>query len=99
MNCVSPDLVYRRWQRSIHGRPDAGGTVVAGRPGVPVVTVLDGHPSALAWVGSMLGVRARPLGVTRYGESGTRDQLYREFQIDARAIAATCRAALARPPE
>lgn len=99
VNCVSPDLVYRRWQKAIHGQRDPGGPVVAGRPGVPVVTVLDGHPSALAWVGSMLGVRAWPLGVTRYGESGTRQELYREFQIDARAIAMTCRAALATPAE
>ncbi|MDP9225805.1 MAG: hypothetical protein M3P18_18585 [Actinomycetota bacterium] len=66
----------------------------AGRPGGPIITVLDGHPSALAWVGSMQGVRAWPLGVSHYGESGTRDELYRQHGIDATSIAATCRTAL-----
>jgi pyruvate dehydrogenase E1 component len=58
------------------------------------VTVLDGHPLALAWVGSMLGVHALPLGVTQYGQSGTPAELYREFGIDSDAIAAACFAAL-----
>jgi pyruvate dehydrogenase E1 component len=83
-NCLSPDLVYRSWQSGVH----AGRLPTRGR--APVVTVLDGHPSALAWVGSMLGVRGLPLGVTQYGQSGEPADLYREFKIDAEAIAAAC---------
>ncbi len=82
VNCLSPDLVYRAW----HSRRNAGGPPARGR--MPVVTVLDGHPSALAWVGSMLGVPCVPLGVTGYGQSGAPAELYREFGIDAEAIAA-----------
>jgi pyruvate dehydrogenase E1 component len=87
-NCLSPDLVYRSWQ---------AGVATGRRPGrgeAPVVTVLDGHPLALAWVGSMLGVQSLPLGVTQYGQSGTPAELYREFGIDSDAIAAACFAAL-----
>ena len=65
-----------------------------GRGEAPLVTVVDGHPSALAWVGSMLGVRGLPLGVTDFGQSGDRDDLYREARIDADAIAAACFAAI-----
>ncbi|HEX6548797.1 MAG TPA: pyruvate dehydrogenase [Candidatus Dormibacteraeota bacterium] len=78
-NCVSPDLVFRAWRR---------GAVAAGSN--PVVTVLDGHPLALGWVGSALGVRCQALGVTEYGQSGTPADLYREFGIDAEAIAEAC---------
>jgi pyruvate dehydrogenase E1 component len=63
-----------------------------------VVSVIDGHPSALSWVGSMLGVRAWPLGVTRYGESGTRADLYRDHGIDAASIRRAAQAALADRP-
>jgi len=74
LSCVSPDLVFRAWSSW------------AGRGGPPVVTVLDGHPSALAWVGAMLGVRGEALGVTGFGQWGTPADLYREFGIDAEAI-------------
>ena len=91
VNCVSPDLVYRRWQAGVHvGR----WTNARDRPHLPVVTVMDGHPSALAWIGSMLGVQAWPLGVTRFGESGTVRELYGAAQIDSEAICAACFAAL-----
>jgi pyruvate dehydrogenase E1 component len=98
VNCVSPDLVYRRWQSSARrGIGDGPGTLPA-RGRTPVVSVIDGHPSALSWVGSMLGVRAWPLGVTRYGESGTRADLYRDHGIDAASIRRAAQAALADRP-
>jgi len=91
INCVSPDLVYRRWQSGVNAGRWAP---LHERPLAPVVTVLDGHPSALAWVGSMLGVQAWPLGVTRFGQSGSVTDLYREAQIDIEAISLACFAAL-----
>jgi pyruvate dehydrogenase E1 component len=87
-NCLSPDLVYRSWQAGVAAGRHPG------RGEAPVVTVLDGHPLALAWVGSMLGVHSLPLGVTQYGQSGTPAELYREFGIDSDAIATACFAAL-----
>jgi pyruvate dehydrogenase E1 component len=91
VNCISPDLVYRRWQAGVHA---GDWPPPHERPRIPVVTVLDGHPSALAWIGSMLGVQAWPLGVTRFGESGNVPDLYRTAQIDADAISIACFAAL-----
>lgn len=85
-NCVSPDRAYRSWQTHVlDGLDRSAGTFA--QSGAPVVTVLDGHPSALAWVGSALGVRSYPLGVTGYGQSGLPSDLYREFRIDHDSIA------------
>ena len=84
-NCVSPGLIYRNWQRSVHSALDHL-TAVTGAGMAPVVTVLDGHPSALAWVGSMLGVRSYPLGVTDFGQSGLPHELHRHFLIDHESI-------------
>jgi pyruvate dehydrogenase E1 component len=53
-----------------------------------IVTVLDGHPATLAWLGSVAGHRVRPLGVEHFGQSGSVDELYRAYGLDSRAIAA-----------
>ena len=60
----------------------------------PVVTVVDGHPHSLAWIGSALNTRTLPLGVTNFGQSGSTSELYREYEIDAASIVAACFAAL-----
>ena len=62
--------------------------------GVPVVTVVDGHPHSLAWLGGALNTRVLPLGVTGFGQSGTPSDLYREYEIDAESIMAACFGAL-----
>ena len=65
-----------------------------------LVTVLDGHPATLAWLGSSGGCRVYPLGVDRFGQSGDIPDLYREYQLDAAAIidraALACRDRLRR---
>ena len=60
----------------------------------PLVTVADGHPLALAWLGSALGSPTYPLGVTRYGQSGSPPELYQEYEIDVPSIMAACFGAL-----
>jgi pyruvate dehydrogenase E1 component len=92
-NCVSPDRSYRAWQSHVHGGLDQS-VGLYGDQSFPVVTVLDGHPSALAWVGSALGVRSYPLGVVGYGQSGTPEDLYRQFRIDHDSIALAAFSAL-----
>ncbi|MER8524199.1 transketolase [Mesorhizobium sp. M0644] len=52
-----------------------------------IVTVADGHPAALSWLGSVYGHRTRSLGVEHFGQSGTIGDLYRHFGIDANSIA------------
>ncbi|MCX7303542.1 MAG: transketolase, partial [Hyphomicrobiales bacterium] len=73
--------------------------LLAGLPShCAIVTVADGHPAALAWLGSVYGNRTRSLGVEHFGQSGTIDDLYRHFGIDANSIAtAGDRMATGRP--
>lgn len=51
-----------------------------------LITVTDGHPATLAWIGSVKGHQTAPLGVEHFGQTGTISDLYRHFQIDADAI-------------
>ena len=56
-------------------------------PHCTLVTVLDGHPATLAWLGSVRGHAARALGVEHFGQTGMIQDLYRAYGIDANAIA------------
>jgi pyruvate dehydrogenase E1 component len=51
-----------------------------------IVTVIDGHPAALGWLGSVRGHRVEALGVEQFGQTGTIADLYRHYGIDANAI-------------
>jgi pyruvate dehydrogenase E1 component len=53
-----------------------------------IVSVLDGHPTTLAWLGAVQGHRVRPLGVEHFGQTGSIEDLYRHYGIDAHAIIA-----------
>ncbi|MBV8764783.1 MAG: transketolase [Hyphomicrobiales bacterium] len=55
-------------------------------PHCGLVTVIDGHPATLAWLGSVMGHRTRSLGVEHFGQTGTISDLYRHYGIDAQAI-------------
>jgi pyruvate dehydrogenase E1 component len=51
-----------------------------------LVTVHDGHPAALSWLGAVAGQRIVPLGVREFGQSGDVPDLYRVCGIDEDAI-------------
>jgi pyruvate dehydrogenase E1 component len=51
-----------------------------------LVTVLDGHAAALSWIGAVGGHRIIPLGVERFGQSGSIPDLYKRYGLDADAI-------------
>ena len=55
-------------------------------PHAGLVTVLDGHPATLSWLGSVGRHRVLPLGVTRFGQSGDVQDLYHAYELDADAI-------------
>jgi pyruvate dehydrogenase E1 component len=90
----SPDRLYKDWQTSVTA-PIRGH---ASRPshlarllnpderGLPVVTVIDGSSHALAFVGSALRTKNVPLGVDRFGQTGSQPEVYAEYEIDAEAI-------------
>jgi pyruvate dehydrogenase E1 component len=63
-----------------------------------LVTVLDGHPATLGWLGAVAGHRVHALGVEHFGQTGTIAGLYERYGIDANAIVAAAEAvAPARP--
>jgi pyruvate dehydrogenase E1 component len=62
-----------------------------------LVTVIDGHPATLSWLGAVARHRVYPLGVEHFGQSGDIPDLYRVYGLDADAILdAAARACLER---
>ena len=103
---TSADRLYAGWtaaQRAREGDfPAARSHIERLLTAVPqhcgLVTVLDGHPATLGWLGSVHGHRARSLGVEQFGQTGMISELYREAGIDAAAIVAAAQGlAPARP--
>jgi pyruvate dehydrogenase E1 component len=52
----------------------------------PLVTVLDGHPHTLAFLATINRVPHAALGVARFGQSGSIEDLYRDNGIDTDSI-------------
>jgi pyruvate dehydrogenase E1 component len=63
-------------------------------PDAGLVTVVDGHPGSLAWLGAVAGHRVQSLGVEHFGQAGDIDDLHRVYGIDADAILDACAAVL-----
>jgi pyruvate dehydrogenase E1 component len=106
LSLSSPDRLYHDWRGSRveaveHGR--ATGTCHLDRllapeeRNLPLVTVIDGSSHALAWLGSALGTRCVPLGVDRFGQTGSQQSVYAEYGVDAEAIATAALVALEPP--
>jgi pyruvate dehydrogenase E1 component len=55
-------------------------------PDAGLVTLVDGHPGALEWLGSVRGHRVQALGVEHFGQSGDLPDLYRRYRLDVEAI-------------
>jgi len=92
--CVtSPDRLFRDFRRrgseSTIARLLAPLAADAG-----LVTVLDGHPATLAWLGAVRRQPVRALGVDAFGQSGDISDLYRHYGLDAEAILDACAAVL-----
>jgi pyruvate dehydrogenase E1 component len=52
----------------------------------PMVTVLDGHPHTLAFLSTINRIPNRTLGVSRFGQVGSLDAVYRYHGIDTDSI-------------
>ncbi|MEW7009296.1 transketolase [Lentilitoribacter sp. EG35] len=59
-----------------------------------LVTITDGHPAALSWLGGVTGHRTKSLGVEHFGQAGTVDDIYHLHGLDANAIMHAARALL-----
>jgi len=91
---TSPDLLHRGWSAARGGRWIRGETApshvetllapLAKNAGL--VTLLDGAPASLSWLGGVAGHRVSPLGIDRFGQTGNLEDLYREYRLDVDAI-------------
>ena len=54
-----------------------------------IVTVIDGHPATLGWLGGVFGHPTVSLGVEHFGQTGRVADLYRHFGVDAASIVLT----------
>ena len=82
---TSPDRLHQGWLES--GAKSAVSRLLAALPAsAGLVTVLDGHPATLSWLGAVRGHRMAPLGVGQFGQSGDVIDLYRAYRLDTDAI-------------
>ena len=94
LNVTSPDLLHRGWSaaRAARWTGTAPATShvetllgeLSAHAGL--VTVLDGSPAALSWLGGVRGMRVSPLGVDRFGQTGDLPDLYQTYRLDSDAI-------------
>ena len=82
--CVtSADLLFRSFQaRSGLGEGDPEYLAELLPHDVPIVTLVDGHPHTLAFLGSPIAC----LGVQRFGQSGDLAELYEHHAVDAESV-------------
>ncbi|WP_411284049.1 transketolase-like TK C-terminal-containing protein [Lapillicoccus sp.] len=88
--CVTSAGLLFEAAQARRGAPDAPtwilDALLPGDSATPIVTVLDGHPHTLAFLAGVNRVRANHLGVTRFGQSGDLDDIYREHGLDIESI-------------
>ncbi len=97
---TSADRLHADWLRGLaQGEASHIATLLAPLAAdAALVSVIDGHPATLSWLGAVAGHRIHPLGVENFGQSGDIPDLYRVYRLDADAILdAAARACLARP--
>jgi pyruvate dehydrogenase E1 component len=94
MVVTSPDLLHRGWSDARAARWRGGSKepahiarlLAALSPTAGLITVIDGSPGALSWIGGVRGSRVSPLGVDRFGQTGDLPDLFREYRLDTQAI-------------
>ena len=94
LNVTSPDVLHREWSASKAARwtdrsmqkSHAEDLLSILAPDAGIVTVIDGSPGALSWLGGVHGMRVSPLGTDRFGQTGDLPDLYSKYRLDSAAI-------------
>ncbi|HEY0327303.1 MAG TPA: transketolase [Allosphingosinicella sp.] len=91
---TSPDLLHRGWS----ARQTARWSGKASEPShvekllaplardAGLVTLIDGAPASLSWLGGVMGHKVSPLGIDRFGQTGNLTDLYRAYRLDVDAV-------------
>jgi pyruvate dehydrogenase E1 component len=91
---TSPDLLHSGWtaQRAARWTGRRGEAAHVARllarlsPTAGLITIVDGHPATLSWLGAVRGQRVSPLGVERFGQTGNLTDIYSYHRLDVKAI-------------
>jgi pyruvate dehydrogenase E1 component len=93
LSVTSPNLLHRGWSEAQAKRwkgerqPSHAENLLSRlQPGGRLVTLCDAAPASLSWLGGVLGHRVAPLGVDRFGQTGSLPDLYGEYRLDGEAI-------------
>jgi pyruvate dehydrogenase E1 component len=96
VDVTSVDRLFREWRASVvravdrAERPAAPSQIERLFPvdqrTAPIVTVHDGAPHTMSWLGAVRGVPVVPLGVDAFGQVGAIPDLYRSYRIDADSV-------------
>ncbi len=106
IDITSLDRVYRGWRQPIEqavatattprSPGHIGSLIVGSERTAPIVTVHDSATHAMAWLGSVFGQRVVPVGVDRFGESGTIPELFHSFGLEPEQLVTAAIVALAQ---
>ena len=90
---TSPDRLHLDWSAALKarakGRREPSHIEKLLAPlgaGASLVTVIDGPPATLSWLGGVRGSRVSALGMDHFGQSGDLPDLYRTYGLDVEAI-------------
>jgi pyruvate dehydrogenase E1 component len=90
---TSPDLLHRGWTAAQAARwagerrpSHVEQLLSALSPNAGLVTIADAAPASLSWLGGVLGQRVAPLGVEKFGQTGSLADLYAIYRLDGDAI-------------
>jgi pyruvate dehydrogenase E1 component len=93
LSVTSPNLLHRGWSGAQAKRwggdrqPSHAEQLLSRlRPGAGLVTLCDAAPASLSWLGGVLGQRVVPLGVDRFGQTGSLADLFAAYRLDGDAI-------------
>ena len=90
---TSPDLLHRSWTSAQAARWK--GTREASHveqllsllsPDAGLVTLADAAPASLSWLGGVRGQKVAPLGVEKFGQTGSLADLYSAYRLDKDAV-------------
>ncbi len=84
---TSPDELYKDWvysKKKINYKSHLEKKLQ--NINTPIITIIDGHSSALSWIGSVKGQKVIPMGVNKFGKSGDLKEVYELNEINLNSI-------------